>query len=139
MDSVALQLLLGRADGLSATQLLAALERTSARHQGLAGVEALIGASPAALAELGFRPATSRWLHAPDRRLIEADRAWVVSQAVHLIDATGPDYPPQLARIRAAPPLLYVHGDRACLAGSQVAIVGTRHPSAPGRANAAHF
>jgi DNA processing protein len=139
MDSVALQLLLGRADGLSAAQLLAALERSGARLPGLAGLAALIGASPAVLTGLGLKAAASRWLHAPDMRLIEADRAWSVRQAVQLIDATGPDYPPQLARIGSAPPLLYLQGDRACLAAAQLAIVGSRHPSGPGRENAAQF
>jgi DNA processing protein len=139
MDLLALQLLLGRADGLSAAQLLAALGRTGARGEGLAAFEALIGASPAALAELGLRPAASRWLHAPDMRLIESDRAWAERAAVCLIDATSADYPPQLARAAAAPPLLYVQGDRSCLARAQLAIVGSRQPSAPGRANAAHF
>jgi DNA processing protein len=139
MDLVALQLLLGRAVGLSAAQLLAALERTGAQQEGLAGFEALIGASPAALADLGFRPTTSHWLHAPDMRLIDADRAWAARGAVRLIDATSRAYPGALARAGAAPPLLYVQGEPGCLAHAQLAIVGTRQPSAPGRANAAHF
>jgi DNA processing protein len=139
MDPVALQLLLGRAAGLSAAQLLTALERTGARHEGLAAVHALIGASPAALAELGLSPTASRWLHAPDMRLIEADRAWVARSAVNLLDATSPAYPVALARAGSAPPLLYVQGEPGCLAHAQLAIVGTRQPTAPGRANAAHF
>lgn len=139
MDSVALQLLLGRTEGLGAAQLLAVLGRTGGGHSGVRALEALIGASPAVLAELGLRPAASRWLQAPDLRLIEADRAWAVRERVQLIDATEPDYPSQLARIGGAPALLYVQGDRACLTAAQLAIVGSRHPSAPARDIAARF
>ena len=139
MDLLALQLLLGRAVGLRASQLLALLERTGSRHDGLSALEALIGASPDALAELGVGPRASRWLHAPDLRLLESDRAWSVRRSVRLIDATSPAYPPRLVDAGAAPALLYVQGDPACLASAQLAIVGSRQPSSPGRINAAQF
>jgi DNA processing protein len=139
MDSVALQLLLGRAYGLSASQLRTALARSGARDGGLPALEALIGASPAALAGLGINGAAGRWLHAPDLRVIETDRSWARLHAVQLIDATGEHYPPQLARIDGAPSLLYVRGERTCLAAPQLALVGTRRPSAPGRDEAARF
>jgi DNA processing protein len=139
MDLLALQLLLGRAVGLRASQLHALLARAGARHEGLAALEALIGASPEALTELGVGPRASRWLHAPDLRLLESDRAWSARRSVRLIDATSPAYPPLLAQAGAAPALLYVQGDSACLASAQLALVGSRQPSAPGRSNAALF
>ena len=37
------------------------------------------------------------------------------------------------------PPLLFVHGDPAALSAPQIAIVGTRNPSPPGRETAQSF
>ena len=139
MDLPELQLLLGRAVGLRASQLLTLLARAGSRQQGLAALESVIGASPDALAELGIGAGASRWLHAPDLRLLESDRAWSARRSVHLVDATSPAYPARLAQAGAAPALLYVQGDPACLASAQLAIVGTRQPSTPGRSNAAQF
>jgi DNA processing protein len=139
MDLGSLQLLLGRARGLSASQLRTALERSGAPHGGLQALEALIGASPAVLAGLGLKGAAGRWLHAPDLRVIETDRAWAARHAVRLIDATGEHYPAQLARMVGAPSLLYVRGDHTCLATAQLALVGTRRPSGPARDDAARF
>jgi len=48
-------------------------------------------------------------------------------------------YPPLLAEIRDAPPLLFTRGDAALLSRPQVAIVGSRHASAAGLANARRF
>jgi DNA processing protein len=139
MDLPELQLLLGRAVGLRASQLRTLLARAGSGQQDLAALESLIGASPDALAELGIGARASRWLHAPDRRLIDADRSWSERRSVHLIDATSAAYPDRLAAVGAAPALLYVQGDRTCLAGPQLAVVGSRQPSTPGRTHAAQF
>lgn len=63
MDSVVLQLLPGRADGLGAAPWRGALERSGARREGVAGVQALVGASPAALREPGLNAAASLATH----------------------------------------------------------------------------
>jgi DNA processing protein len=139
MDAVALQLILGRAHGFSAEQLLAAVRRAGSRSTGIAAVEALIGERPSRLQELGVPPAASRWLHAPDAALLEADREWVLRERIVLIDSLSERYPPQLAEIGDAPVLLYVRGDAAALALRQLAIVGTRNPTVPGRRTAARF
>lgn len=49
------------------------------------------------------------------------------------ITALDPDYPPPLARLDPRPPVLYVAGEAATLAGFGVAVVGTRRPSGYGR------
>ncbi|MFI4895746.1 MAG: DNA-processing protein DprA [Steroidobacterales bacterium] len=139
MDALAMQLVLGRAQGLSAQQLRAALERSGAAPSGLAGVAALIGESAQRLQSLGLPPAASAWLHAPDGALIDADRAWIARQRIALLDALSPGYPPLLLQTRRAPAVLYVRGEAAALCQPQLAIVGTRKPTLPGRRTATQF
>jgi len=50
-----------------------------------------------------------------------------------------PRYPPQLAAVPGMPPALFVEGDPAVLARPQVAIVGSRAPTAAGRETAFDF
>src|SRR5690606_4070959 len=65
-----------------------------------------------------------RWLAMPGaRRLVPADA----------------DYPSQLAAVGGRPPDLYVLGDVALLSRPQVAIVGSRNPTAAGRRVAAEM
>lgn len=70
---------------------------------------------------------------------VESDLRWLEHPAHHVLAFTSPDYPPLLARIGDAPALLFVRGDPACLWSPQVAIVGSRHASAGGLANARAF
>jgi DNA processing protein len=139
MDAVALQLVLGRTHGLSAQLLRTAIARMGAHAPGLAAVEALIGERPALLQSLGFSRAMSAWLHAPDRALIDVDRRWITRECIGLIDALSSDYPARLAQVNGAPALLYVRGDAASLGLPQLAIVGSRSPTVPGRRTAQAF
>lgn len=139
MDAVALQLVLGRSHGLSAQLLRTALAQTGPYAPGIAAVEALIGEHPAMLQSLGFSRATSAWLHAPDQALIDADRRWIAREGIGLIDALSRDYPVRLAQVSGAPALLYVRGDAASLGLPQLAIVGSRSPTLPGRRTAQAF
>jgi len=141
MDAVATQLILGRAQGLSAHRLSSVLAA-----RGLAGSSAtlasaaeLIGERPAVLEALGVPPAASAWLHAPALALIEADREWVFRQHIGLLDALSEGFPPLLRASGAAPPLLYVRGLAARLCNPQLAIVGTRTPTPAGRITAGEF
>jgi DNA processing protein len=139
MDAVALQLVLGRTHGLSAQLLRTAIEQIGAHAAGIAAVQALIGERPTVLQSLGFSRTVSTWLHAPDQALIDADREWVARAHIGLIDALSVEYPPQLAQASAAPALLYVQGDAASLRLPQLAIVGSRNPTVPGRRTAEQF
>ncbi|GIX35947.1 MAG: DNA processing protein DprA [Lysobacteraceae bacterium] len=65
-----------------------------------------------------------RWLEAPRRRLLSLD---------------DPDYPPLLAAIEAPPAALFLEGEDALLWHPQIAVVGSRNPTAGGRDNAAAF
>lgn len=53
-----------------------------------------------------------------------------------LVSPGDPGFPPLLAQIADAPPVLWVYGGIERLHQPQIALVGTRNPSADGRANA---
>ena len=57
----------------------------------------------------------------------------------HLIPRDSVDYPPLLARLPDAPDVLHVAGDPALLWHPQIAVVGSRNPTAGGRDNAEAF
>ncbi len=139
MDAVALQLVLGRSHGLSAQLLRAAVEQIGAHLGGIAAMEALIGERAALLQSLGLSRAVSTWLHAPDQSLIDSDREWIARERIGLIDALSAGYPARLAQASGAPALLYVRGEAANLSLPQLAIVGSRSPTVPGRRTAEAF
>lgn len=126
--------MLARARGLTAAHvraiaaLIGDLERLSepAGRRALQAVDGIPEAARAALAS-------------PDEAAIEADVAWIDDSGVRLIDCLSPDYPPLLGEISDAPPVLFVLGDPAVLASPQLAMVGSRSPTAPGRATAREF
>jgi DNA processing protein len=87
-------------------------------------------------------PELVRWLERlrgpgeRDREGIARDLAWLQGPHRSLLTADDPRYPPQLAAVRGMPPALFVEGDPAALALPQVAIVGSRAPTAAGRETA---
>ncbi|HEY7379099.1 MAG TPA: DNA-processing protein DprA [Steroidobacteraceae bacterium] len=74
-----------------------------------------------------------------DSRLIDADVAWLDAPGRHLVPLTSPQYPSQLAHANGAPPALYVAGSLQALSQPQLAIVGSRNPTASGRETAFDF
>jgi len=58
---------------------------------------------------------------------------------VHLVTADHPAYPPQLLAIGRAPFVLFVRGNPQILHTDQLAIVGSRHPTALGKRTARDF
>ncbi len=75
----------------------------------------------------------------PTVRQIRANQQWLDERRIHVIDVDNDNYPPLLRDIKRAPPLLYVWGDPTLLNLPQIAIVGSRSPSAGGRNNAQAF
>jgi DNA processing protein len=118
--------------GLSAAQLagLAALAPT---HDDLARVE------PARLASLGLSTRAIARLTSPDEDAIDADLRWLAASGGRLLSAEDPAYPPLLRESPDAPGVLYLLGDPAALAGPQIAMVGSRNPTAGGRDIARRF
>ena len=78
-------------------------------------------------------------LRHPDPARLEADLAWLSAPGRHLLGWQDPDYPALLRRAPNPPALLFVAGDPGLLWHPQIAIVGSRRPSAGGRERAHRF
>ena len=83
----------------------------------------------------GFRAALQR----PDECRLEADLRWLEQPDHHLIGWHSPDYPALLRTSVHPPAALFVVGDPDLLWHPQVAVVGSRRPTAGGRDNAQQF
>ncbi len=91
-------------------------------------------------ANLGLGAGTMRSLFHPDRAALERDRAWLdAGPARRLVTWGAVDYPPRLAQIPDPPLVLFLEGDVAALSVPQLAIVGSRNPTALGRDTAVQF
>lgn len=67
------------------------------------------------------------------------DAAWLERSGTQLVSCFDVAYPPLLRESGHAPAFLYVRGDAGLLASAQLAIVGSRSPTAGGRADAFEF
>ncbi|HEY7638113.1 MAG TPA: DNA-processing protein DprA, partial [Steroidobacteraceae bacterium] len=107
----------------------------------LGTADCIVTASPAALRECGAGPAFADWLRSRGQRdaAIEAELRWLELDEHHFVPLAAEDYPPLLAQLSDAPVGLFVRGDPAVLSLPQLAIVGSRNPTAGGRDNAANF
>jgi DNA processing protein len=116
-----------RAPGLGAATVMKALKRFGE----VASVQA---ASAASLQSLGMGQEAIDYLRS-DRAQSEAasDLQWMQSAGATLLPITSSLFPPQLGALRDAPFALYVLGSVAALSTPQVAIVGSRTPTAAGR------
>ncbi|AHF03175.1 DNA-binding protein [Marichromatium purpuratum 984] len=112
--------------------------RTAAQLLERYGDPAAILAQPARqLTAAGLRPETVVALANPAREPIERVLRWAEQPGAWVLTGNDPRYPPRLAQLDDAPPLLYVRGDPALLAEPQIAIVGSRNPT-PGGAELTH-
>ncbi len=94
----------------------------------------------AASSETGIKPSAISALCKEERPDIDADLTWLdQDRNHHIITLTDPGYPVQLKQLADAPPLLYVRGDPEYLVRPQLAMVGTRNPTAVGRNTATEF
>ncbi len=75
----------------------------------------------------------------PDPQRVSAEIAWLSQEHAHLVTIDDVRYPALLRQIADPPPLLYVRGDVAALARPQIALAGSRNPTAGGRRNAREF
>ncbi|MBK5931260.1 DNA protecting protein DprA [Halochromatium salexigens] len=105
--------------------------------------EAACAAPTSALRSLGLSEPMLAALRAPDAAAISASLRWAEQAEAHILTLADSAYPPRLAELPSAPPLLFVCGDLALLCEPQLAIVGSRNPTAGGvqttRAFAAHL
>lgn len=93
----------------------------------------------AELERLGLRPATIEALGAPPWDDADADLRWLEGGNRHLLTWADSAYPATLRDAPGAPPLLFALGDPAWLQQPQLAIVGSRNPSAGGVQTAEQF
>lgn len=84
-------------------------------------------------------PAARAYLASPNEADIEADLHWLQTSGAHVISCLSPEYPSLLAKIDRAPPVLFVLGDVNVLRAPQLAMVGSRNPTANGRSTAREF
>jgi DNA processing protein len=110
---------------------IAPLTLRSALHT-LGDVAALTRCSPATLVALGLSPAAAAFLAHPPRQQLAADIEWLAHSGAQLLTIADPQYPPQLAALNDAPLALYVRGDPSLLSHPQMAVVGSRNPTAGG-------
>jgi DNA processing protein len=76
---------------------------------------------------------------ASDAPAPDDESAWLAQPNNHLVTWLDADYPPLLREIADPPATLFVSGDRSCLCRPQLAIVGSRNPTAGGVQNARAF
>ncbi|HYP79122.1 MAG TPA: DNA-processing protein DprA, partial [Steroidobacteraceae bacterium] len=115
-----------RAPALPARLLRAALAATGS-------IGAVLASSRNELLQLGLAPETIEALRHPSSAFLEQDLHWLRRSGVSLLPITARDYPSQLADLPDPPPALFLKGRRELLQAPQLAVVGSRHPTAAGR------
>ncbi len=103
------------------------------------GPEKARTASAGSLAKLGLKANTIKAIQAPADDLIQADLDWLQQDGHHIVTIHDARYPERLKTIPSAPPLLFVRGDPDFLQLPQLAMVGSRNPTAAGRKTATEF
>ena len=121
-----------RTPGLDIAQLSAALDL-------LGSAGALVAASEAGWHGAAIPPAARAFLSSPLAIPSNCERRWLESADHHLIPFTDPRFPALLLSIPECPLALYVSGSPAALAEPQLAIVGSRNPTAAGQRTAREF
>jgi DNA processing protein len=89
----------------------------------------VLSAGPDALAAAGARASAVAAIRSPSLDRVEASLAWARGVDTRILVLSDPGYPPRLAALPDAPPVLFVRGDAELLCDPQLAIVGTRNPS----------
>ncbi len=99
-------------------------------------MEAIFGASMESLKAMGFNETMAAAILKPDYALALQDLAWQDRAPHHrIITLFDEEYPSQLQEIAAKPSVLYASGHLELLRSRQIAIVGSRNPTAGGLMN----
>ncbi|MDA3868999.1 MAG: DNA-processing protein DprA, partial [Gammaproteobacteria bacterium] len=133
MNDVKDWLILLRATGHGAAGFHKLLDRFGSPEKTLA-------ASRGQFSELGFNSQTIAAIQQPDLDAVQLDLEWLnAADNHHILTLLDPQYPPQLKSIVHPPPVLFVRGDPDYLQQPQLAMVGSRNPTAAGRRTASDF
>ena len=101
---------------------------------------AILNTSTSRLEQLGLKKKTISAIKNADSKAVQADIEWLASDDNHhIIIYHDHRYPSQLKTLMDAPPLLYLRGDPDYLQQPQLAIVGSRTPTAAGKRTAHDF
>ena len=131
METTRLRAMLARAPGLTADHVQKLFAVT--------GEESSLCDSALLMRRARVPPAAYNYLTSPDEAALDADLRWLEASGAALISCLDPTYPSLLAHTDGAPPALFVLGSVEALGLPQLAIVGSRNPTASGRRNARHF
>ncbi len=107
--------------------------------QRFGSAEDILKAARAGPSRLELDKTTRKALAEPDAAAIEHDLAWLDQPDHHLITFADAAYPELLRQIPDPPPVLFVRGRTDILCGPQLAMVGSRNPTAAGRRTAREF
>ncbi len=102
-------------------------------------IKNLFDASPAELSAAGLSEAQRQAVLAPDWQSVENDLRWVEGKQRHILTLADEHYPPLLREVVSAPHVLFILGNPAALLRPQIAMVGSRHPTAGGLQLATQF
>lgn len=103
------------------------------------GPRAVLEASESDLIAQNVSPKTRQLLKGPDWDGVERDRRWLERARRHAVTLAHPCYPSRLREIADPPLVLFVEGSLDILSRPQLAIVGSRNPTASGGAIARGF
>jgi len=107
--------------------------------EALGGASALAAASSRDLTLHGLPETAVAAISRPDEAKIESDLEWLSQPNHHLLCWDDDAYPALLRRINGPPVALFVDGDPGCLWQPQIAIIGSRNPTAGGLDHARDF
>lgn len=125
-------LILVNAPSLGGASLIALLEA-------FGDAAAVVAAGRHGLSRHGLADETLQAISSPDERKIEADLEWLSQPNHHLLCWDDDAYPALLRRINGPPAALFVDGDPGCLWQPQIAVIGSRNPTAGGLDHARDF
>ena len=134
MDSQSLWLRLSRMPG-------ATIQNLQLLFNYFDSIEALFDTSRAQLEKIlpGQAPLVEALVSEGDHNKLEQDLEWLQQENNYLVPYTDVRYPPLLLQGDGAPACLFVTGDLGALSLPQLAVVGSRNPSASGMENARAF
>lgn len=121
-----------RAPGLGGARFVRLLE-----HFG--GIDPLLGAGRNEWLRAGLKEETIAALRRPDQGVIDRDMEWLSNPGHHLLTWGGELYPPLLRDTPSPPAALFACGNPEILWQPQIAVIGSRNPTAGGIDNARDF
>jgi DNA processing protein len=107
--------------------------------EALGGASAVVSASARELCQHGLSEAAAAAISKPDETRIEFGLQWLSQPHHHLLCWDDDDYPALLRRINGPPSALFIDGDPGCLWQPQIAVIGSRNPTAGGLDHARDF